>query len=416
MRQGIIKKIDKINMDSDIVIKVEGLHKKFCRNLRRSMFYGTLDVARDMVGIARDRGKLRPSEFFALEDINFELKKGEALGIIGQNGSGKTTLLRIINGIFPPDRGKISVRGRIGALIAVGAGFHPHMTGRENIYLNGTILGMTRKEIDAKFQEIIDFADIGEFIDAPVSTYSSGMTVRLGFSIAITSSPEILLADEALAVGDLSFALKCYKKIAEYREAGGSIILVSHAMQLIRNTCNKVLWIDKGVVVDYGDVQKIADKYEKKMFDKLAKETSGKGTHINTDPLTLITKVELLNQNDEVTENFESGGFFKLRIFFDCKRKVEKPIFTFSVLTPESVGVISNYSNDLQAIEGEGVLDVVIEKLIIKAGSYSCSVTLSENNPTTVLDWHERSFNFNVIGNNNFQRGLAQISSSWEIK
>jgi lipopolysaccharide transport system ATP-binding protein len=142
-------------MEKDIVIKIEGLNKKFCRNLKRSMFYGCVDIARDMFGISYDRSKLRPGEFWALKDISFELKKGEALGIIGQNGSGKTTLLRLINGIFPPDSGKISVRGRMGALIAVGAGFHPHMTGKENIYLNGTILGMTRKEIDLKYQEII---------------------------------------------------------------------------------------------------------------------------------------------------------------------------------------------------------------------------------------------------------------------
>ena len=198
----------------------------------------------------------------ANKDLSFDIEKGEIIGLIGPNGSGKTTLLRLINGIFPPDKGTVAIRGKMGALIAVGAGFHPHMTGRENIYLNGILLGMSKQEIKKKFREIVEFADIGDFIDAPVATYSSGMTVRLGFSIAIHSDPEILLADEVLAVGDLSFVLKCYRKIAEYREKGGSILLVSHGMQLIRNTCQKVMWIDRGKVKKYDNTQETCDKYE----------------------------------------------------------------------------------------------------------------------------------------------------------
>src|SRR5665648_1254776 len=166
----------------DTVIKVEHLHKKFCSNLKRSLYYGSVDMARDMLGLSRERVDLRPHEFWALEDVSFEAKRGEALGIIGQNGSGKTTLLRILNGTFPPDRGRVAVRGRLGALIGLGAGFHSHMSGRENIRLNGTILGMSRQEIEARFDEIVDFADIGDFLDAPVVTYSSGMMMRLGFA------------------------------------------------------------------------------------------------------------------------------------------------------------------------------------------------------------------------------------------
>jgi lipopolysaccharide transport system ATP-binding protein len=192
---------------SDTLIKVEGLHKKFCQSLKRSMFYGTIDATKSMLGLPIKNADLRKKEFWALQDINFELKQGEKVGVLGANGSGKSTLLRLLNGVFPPDVGKITLNGRIGALIAVGAGFHPHMTGRENIYLNGTILGMTRKEIEKKFNEIVDFAEIGDFIDSPVATYSSGMTVRLGFSIAVHGKVEIMLVDEILAVGDLAFQL-----------------------------------------------------------------------------------------------------------------------------------------------------------------------------------------------------------------
>lgn len=406
-------------MDNDVVIRVEGLHKKFCRNLRRSMFYGSLDVSRDMFGISRDRGKLRPSEFFALEGINFELKKGEALGIIGQNGSGKTTLLRIINGIFPPDKGKVQVRGRMSALIAVGAGFHPHMTGRENIYLNGTILGMSRKEIDEKFQEIIDFADIGEFIDAPVSTYSSGMTVRLGFSIAIHSDSDILLADEILAVGDLNFALKCHRKIAEYREKGGAIILVSHGMQLIRNTCQKVIWIESGKIRMNGITQNVCDEYEKHTFQKDMAGVVNNGTIINNDPQVRIDRVEFFNRDNVSSSVFIVGDYFKMRIHYDAKRNLKKPIITFGIINSENILVVGSYSNfdlgvNFDDIYGNGYIDLDIKSINIKPGNYYCTVTLLEETLSKVIDWHEKNYSFTIEPSNRTQYGIFQPEIEWQ--
>jgi lipopolysaccharide transport system ATP-binding protein len=193
-----------------------------------------------MFGIQVKTYCLRKDEFWALDNISFNLKKGESLGIIGVNGSGKSTLLRLITGIFPPDMGRIAIRGKVGALIAVGAGFHPHMTGRENIYLNGTILGMTRKELNEKMDEIISFADIGDFLDAPVNTYSSGMRVRLGFAIAVHCEPDILLVDEILSVGDLAFRNKSMRKMAEFREKANALIFISHNLEQVRNLCSKV--------------------------------------------------------------------------------------------------------------------------------------------------------------------------------
>jgi len=406
-------------MDKDTVIKVENLHKKFCRSLKRSMFYGSVDVAKNMLGMKVNSNQLRRNEFWALKNINFELKKGEALGIIGQNGSGKTTLLRLINGIFPPDKGKISVRGKMGALIAVGAGFHPHMTGRENIYLNGAILGMTKQEMKKRFHEIVDFADIGEFIDAPVATYSSGMTVRLGFSIAIHSNPEILLADEVLAVGDLSFVLKCYRKIAEYREKGGSILLVSHGMQLIRNTCQRIMWIDHGVIKGYGKTSEICDQYEGAVF-KEDREENKQGTQINNDPLVKITGVDFLNNKDKKVDSFEIGKFFKMRILFNLKRRIEKPIFTVGLFNAENIMVYVNYSNldskfNSDCLYGKGSIDFYINNLYIKAGIYQCSVTVAEKEMINILDWHEKTFNFSVKGNPISADGILQLPSSWRI-
>src|SRR3989338_5925733 len=195
-------------MGEDLAIRVEGVSKKYCKSLKRSMLYGMADVARNLCGLRSPSGLLRPREFWAVDDVSFEVRRGESFGLIGPNGSGKTTLLKMLNGIFWPDKGKITTRGRVGALIAVGAGFHPLLTGRENIYINGAILGMNKREIDKKFDSIVEFADIGDFLDSPVKHYSSGMFVRLGFAIAIHCEPDILLLDEVLAVGAINFQKK----------------------------------------------------------------------------------------------------------------------------------------------------------------------------------------------------------------
>jgi lipopolysaccharide transport system ATP-binding protein len=408
-------------MKEDTVIEVKNLSKKFTRNLKRSMFYGTIDVARRMLGINFDSSKLRKGEFWSLYDINFDVKKGEALGVIGINGSGKTTLLRLINGIFPPDGGMISVKGRIGALIAVGAGFHPNLTGRENIFLNGSILGMRKEEIEEKFNDIVNFADIGEFIDAPVSTYSSGMYVRLGFAIAIHSKPDILLADEILAVGDLAFALKCYRKIAEFKENGGTILLVSHGIQLIRNTCSKVLWIDKGTVRGYGDTQAICDEYEQFILEKDAKADIGvMGTVLHNDPDVKIESVKFLDSEDKEVEDFKIGDSLKVRVSFNTSRVVNKPIFTVSFSNPENIQVISNYSSYdgfvIDKIEGKGHVDFLIEKITLKPSQYKCTITLTENNDiNNHLEWHDKAYTFKILPEGGVSYGLINPFPTWTL-
>lgn len=264
-------------IDHDTVVSVRNVSKKFCRRLRRSMAYGISDLSRNLFGLKSRTAELRKDEFWALNDVSFDLKKGESIGLIGANGSGKTTLLRLITGIFPPDDGEIRVRGRVGALIAIGAGFHPHMTGRENIYLNGTILGMKRAEINSKLQDIIDFAEIGDFLDAPVSTYSSGMRVRLGFSIAIHTEPDILLIDEILAVGDSHFRTKCYQRLSELIDKSVVFILVSHNPEAILATCQKAIYLSGGIVRSIGDVDSVMRTYEEDTaFNRVQNEAPGK--------------------------------------------------------------------------------------------------------------------------------------------
>ncbi len=246
--------------DKEVLVKVEGLSKKFCKDLKTSLWYGIKDLFSNAVGNKNERF-LRPQEFWAVKDINFELRRGECIGLIGHNGAGKSTLLKIINGLIKPDAGKITIKGKVGALIELGAGFNPILSGRENIYNNGAILGFKKKEIDEKIDEIIDFAEIREFIDMPVQNYSSGMKVRLGFAVAAQMEPDVLIIDEVLAVGDLGFVLKCFKTIDTILP-NTAMIFVSHNMPMISRICTHVILMEKGVSEFQGsDVSKAIDLY-----------------------------------------------------------------------------------------------------------------------------------------------------------
>jgi lipopolysaccharide transport system ATP-binding protein len=247
--------------EGDVVLSVKNVSKKFCKNLKMTMFYGILDLSRNLLGLRTDSTSLRTSEFWAVDDVSFDLRRGQMLGLIGRNGCGKTTLLRLISGIFPPDKGEIVVKGRLATLISLGAGFHPHMTGRENIYLNGAILGMGRDEIASKLDWIIEFSELGEFIDSPVSAYSSGMRVKLGFSIAIAIKPDVLLLDEVLAVGDRRFRAKCYSEMDKVMKET-AVIFVSHSIPNISRVCTDALVMDEGkMVYGIGGVEKAIDHY-----------------------------------------------------------------------------------------------------------------------------------------------------------
>lgn len=267
---------------SDPVITVEDVSKKFCRSLKRGLMYGAIDAAKSMVGRQVDATSLRTGEFWALKDVSLSIRRGETVGIIGINGSGKTTLLRLLTGIFPPDAGRITVEGRVGSLLAVGAGFHPYMTGRENIYLNGTILGMSRSEIAARFKEIVDFADISSALDTPVSAYSSGMRVRLGFAIAAHCDPDILLMDEVLSVGDITFRNKSLRRMYEFKTRGNSVVFVSHQMDQVKMLCERVVILDRGGVTFDGSVDEGCFRYEESSradrMRQIAREMAGSYT------------------------------------------------------------------------------------------------------------------------------------------
>jgi lipopolysaccharide transport system ATP-binding protein len=260
---------------SDICLSVSGVSKKFSRSVKRAMVYGAYDLGLALLG-KTDQMFLRETEFWALRDVSFAVKRGRSMGVVGPNGSGKTTLMRLIAGVLAPTAGHIRVNGRIAPMLALGAGFKPVLSGRENIFLNLSLLGVSHREIADRLEAIIDFAEIGEAIDAPTGTYSSGMVARLGFSCAVHTNPQVLIVDEVLSVGDVKFRRKCRNRINDLRRAGTSMLLVSHSGILIQALCDECLYLRQGKIVVQGSPEKVLARYESEIMDSLAADNAAR--------------------------------------------------------------------------------------------------------------------------------------------
>jgi ABC-2 type transport system ATP-binding protein len=283
--------------------------------------YVKFDDVPTLVGLAkRLRTRKRRGEFWAVRHLDFEVSPGETIGIIGRNGAGKTTTLRMLAGVTSPTEGLVAVRGRVSPLIAVGVGFHQELTGRENVYVNGTVLGMTKREIDRLFDGIVNFAEIEEFIDTPVKFYSSGMLVRLGFSVAVAANPEVLLVDEILAVGDLPFQLKCYARMAEIQAAGTSTVVVSHNLTAVRRLCSRVVVMDAGSPRFVGPTSEGLSAYHQLLDSRASEDGSDSHAAIR------IVRTELLDTSGKPTYQVAAGEEANVRIHARIVRAVEKPL------------------------------------------------------------------------------------------
>lgn len=407
------------------MVNVENVSKKYCRTLKKSMLYGIFDIGRNMCGLSSHADRLRKEEFWAIDNISFEIKKGDSLGLIGPNGSGKTTLLKMLNGIFWPDKGKISLKGRMGALISVGAGFHPLLTGRENIYVNGAILGMSKREVVKSFDSIVEFADIGNFLDAPVKHYSSGMFVRLGFAVAVHCEPDILLVDEVLAVGDMNFQTKCIERMEELTKQGVTKIFVSHDMTAVNRICKKALYISSGKIRGFGETGLITEQYRKEVITDMQQDRGKSKTHkpqYGTGDI-IIAKVEIMGVNNEIKHTFARGDCFKIRISFRANKAVASPEFVIKFYSDDGVLVSQPNTKDhkvaLDKISGSGELEYSVSELLLNQGHYFLTIAIWDSAGYLPHDVHEKLYDF-IVTDATSQKviteraGLVYWPSQWK--
>ena len=355
----------------------------------------------------------------ALADVSFEVAPGEAFGVIGANGSGKSTLLKLIAGTAKPSSGTLEVNGRVSALLEIGAGFHPDFTGRENAYLNGSILGLSRREMDAAMPKVEAFADIGTYFDAPVKTYSSGMYMRLGFAVAVHLDPEIFLVDEVLAVGDEYFQHKCYAKINEFRARKKTIVLVSHDLGAVGRLCERAIWLDRGRVAARGSVRDVITKYHFEVGAREQRERAARGeigARYGSKEVE-ITRACVTGADGREQTVLESGEPATFEIHYRNAGAVRDAIFGFYVYRDDGIGIYGT-NTLMDGVEvpqrAEGVARFRMERLELLPGAYDVDIGIIDPQDR-YYDYMEKGLNFRVIGSTR-EVGFVRLSHHWEFQ
>jgi homopolymeric O-antigen transport system ATP-binding protein len=332
--------------------------------------------------------------FWALKDIDLTIYRGETLSMIGPNGSGKSTMLRLMTRIMKPNQGRIGVHGSIAALLELGAGFHPDLTGRENIYLNASILGFKKADVDVILDKIIDFSELGPFIDNQVKNYSSGMYVRLGFSVAINVNPDVLLIDEVLAVGDESFQAKCLDRISRMQQAGKTIVLVTHNSDQAASISDRILWLEKGEIKMLGDPLEVTEAYHEAMQVQL------EGTEFGTREI-VIDRVEILDGGGRPSQEFQTGEPMVLRLTYQAQRVVKDPVFGFGFYNQMGFMVYGTNTRlrgmDIPDVKGKGTVEFHLESLNMLDGLYYVSVAAHTRDGLTNYHWLDKMFHFEMV-------------------
>jgi lipopolysaccharide transport system ATP-binding protein len=393
---------------SEVLIKAEGVGKKFSKTLKHSMLYGLQDIARNLTGMSAGESKLRQGEFWSLNDVSFELRRGECFGLIGPNGAGKSTLLKLLNGILTPDSGRIELRGRVAALIELGAGFHPQLTGRENIYVNGAILGLRKEEVDRKLEAIINFSELGDFIDTPVKFYSSGMYVRLGFAVASQVEPDVLLIDEVLAVGDAGFRAKCYDAIYS-RLQNSAVIVVSHNMTQISRMCSSVVLLENGRHRLFSSPHYGIDAYNDVSFSS----ASDQGLHHSNGKAELVN---LLIRGCRSDGHIVTEGACEVMFDLRVSPEISSCSILLSVLSREHQPVayckkkIENGPHDMMRS-----VRFIMPHMVLAPGKYSLAIAVMNEDRVEQLLWDYNVAPFVVAGNDDFVGVSVALQGEWDI-
>lgn len=406
---------------SGSAIHAEGLGK--CYQLFDKPIHRLYDMLR--------LGGPRHRDFWAVRDLYLDVPHGSTVGIIGQNGAGKSTLLKLLSGISAPTTGQLHVQGRVASLLELGAGFHPEFSGRENVFLNCSILGMKDEEIEERYESIVEFSELGEFIDRPVKTYSSGMYVRLGFAVASSVDPDILMIDEALSVGDEHFRGKCINRLNEFREQGKTTVFVSHDMGSVKTMCQHVVLMEAGRVISQGSAEEVADEYLKSAHERgnqrlsaLAREGS-EYPRWGTEEIT-TGEITLRGKDGEETRSFEPGDPFSVRVEWKANQDTLQPVFGLGVY--RSDGTYVNGSNhhwredsiDLSPVKAgeEGAVEMSFESLPLLQGEYYLTAFLYDHSKPapTAIDHREHAAVFEVVDARHLQHGLLYLPTTWTVE
>ena len=360
-----------------------------------------------------DSRMINSNEFWALHDLNFSINKGEVVGLVGANGSGKSTLLKILSRITEPSKGQVKVRGKVASLLEVGTGFHPELTGRENIYINGAILGMTRREGSTKFEEIVDFAGVSDFIDTPIKRYSSGMTVRLGFAVAAHLDPDILIVDEVLAVGDLRFQNKCIQQMRKIAHSGKTVLFVSHQMQTVESLCESTFLLDEGKIIEFGKTRKVISKYRELArsintvsLENLPREGSGRCKFIG---------FEIQDERNQTTNSIISGKKSIIKLTFQrCQRQKQPMSLSLGISTDKQVRLahLCMKTFGLNIPDEESNLfhiNLNLEKVELNEGKYLFTIFLDDESGE-IIDWVTDAFTVNVSQADFYNTGMVPNS------
>lgn len=367
--------------------------------------------------ITRGR-RSRFEEFWALQGIDFEIPHGESFGIIGSNGSGKSTLLKCLAGILVPDKGSITHNGRVVALLELGAGFHPELSGRENVYLNAAILGLSRTEIAKTFDAIVEFSGLEQFIDSPVKNFSSGMVVRLGFAVAAHVNPEILVIDEVLAVGDAAFQQRCYERIQEFHREGRTIILVSHGLAQVTQLCGQAAWIEKGRLRRLGPAIEVVSDYTGNSYQAVSKREGEIGERWGTGEAE-ITDVRVVDSQGNVTDSITSREWVSFTIEVDAQTRVDHPVVGLRISDIHGNTVFGTNTRrrgiEIPFLSGRQKFEFVVDSFNLLEGAYDLTVALSDQSEVREFDHWDRRVRFTVRQSGAFDEGIVSIGGSWTV-
>lgn len=396
------------------IIEVRNLSKKYTLG-ERQPYYSFRDTISGIFHTPFRREKLEKDEFWALKDVSFDVNQGDVVGVIGRNGAGKSTLLKILSQITPPTEGEVKLRGRVASLLEVGTGFHFELTGRENIYLNGAILGMKRWEINNKFKEIVEFSEIEKFLDTPVKHYSSGMYMRLAFAVAAHLEPEILMVDEVLAVGDAQFQKKCLGKMSDVSKQGRTVIFVSHNMIAIKQLCSSVIIFNKGEIQDIGTPNKMINQYD----EETQKNNQNFSPLISKDKNFTIKDFKWTNDKGDFVNEYISGKNISWEIYLEIAN-ISKNINIVVALEDNSGNRIFAATskptlNTNDSFHGVYKIMGNLENIFLAPGRYTCSFGVRENNNTVIYE--PNLYNLFIVEDKAFegQNGLIRVKSEWKI-